>query len=177
MAFSISSSYMIQWVSASYPTHTPQRWTSCRGCKSWLELMLLQMQWQNLFLWKCRRYLSWAWWRGDPVYSATECSSWRARPRPPLRRCDPPSGSGSDCHPAGKPGHRSLLSHNPTNNNTKLHQHYCSANSLSCYTTCSRPVKLLESKCNQIQAGCDDTCNSPLKECFCVGVFVPSSHF
>ena len=101
-------------------THTPQRWTSCCGCKSRLELMLLQMQWQNLFFssLKCWWYLSWAWWRGDPVYSATECSSWRARPRPPLRRCGPPSGSGSDRHPAGKPGHRSLLSHNPTNSNT-----------------------------------------------------------
>lgn len=64
------------------------------------------------FLERCQ-YLFWAWSREDPVYSETECSSSRALPRPPLRWGDPLSGSGSDCHPAGKPGHRSLLSQNP----------------------------------------------------------------
>lgn len=54
-------------------------------------------------------YLSWAWWHAGPVYSANGCSSLRARPRPPPRCCDPPSGSGPGCHPAEKPGRRSLF--------------------------------------------------------------------
>lgn len=60
-------------------------------------------------------YLSWAWWRADPVYSVSERSSSRARSRPPRWHCGPLSGSGSGCRPAGKQGHRSLPSNNPTN--------------------------------------------------------------